>query len=58
MSEIVEIIDTFENRIEKLISKVRSLEEKIKNYKYQICCNQCNQSIGKLETPKEGLRNT
>ena len=36
MSEIAEIIDTLENRIEKLISKVKGLEEKNQELQHQL----------------------
>lgn len=36
MSEIAEIIDTLENRLEKLIAKVKSLEEKNQELQHQL----------------------
>lgn len=36
MSEIAEIIDTLENRIEKLIGKIKSLEEKNQELQHQL----------------------
>lgn len=36
MSEIAEIIDTLENKIEKLIAKVNSLEEKNQELQHQL----------------------
>lgn len=36
MSEIAEIIDTLENKIEKLIAKVTSLEEKNQELQHQL----------------------
>ena len=47
MSEIAEIIDTLENRIEKLITKVKSLEEKNQELHHQLkyaATNSTNQS--------------
>jgi len=47
MSEIAEIIDTLENRIDKLLLKVRSLEEKNQELHHQLkyaATNNANQS--------------
>jgi hypothetical protein len=47
MSVIAEIIDTLENKVEKLILKIKRLDQnnKIKNRANKICIHHSNQSM-------------
>ena len=54
MSEMIEIVDSLENRLTKLISKMQGLERTIENLKQEL--NQSTHSIQKQADEMESLK--